>query len=83
MRLWLAEHERRPDPEPARADARKALLVGTIGWLVVLGVVLALGGTIDERASALLVPTTLIGAGLGVAGIVAVQLLRRRQPRSS
>ncbi|MFD6053684.1 DUF2530 domain-containing protein [Agromyces sp. NPDC060279] len=82
MRLWLPEQERRPDPAPARADARKALLVGTVGWLVALGVVLALGGTLDARASALLVPTTLIGAGLGVAGLVAVQLLRRRQSRS-
>jgi len=82
VRLWLPEQERRPDPAPARADARKALLVGTVGWLVALGVVLALGGMLDARASALLVPTTLIGAGLGVAGLVAVQLLRRRQSRS-
>ncbi|MFK4730890.1 DUF2530 domain-containing protein [Agromyces mediolanus] len=83
MRLWIPEHERRPDPAPARADARKALLVGTVGWLVALAVVLALGGVLDERASALLVPTTVIGAALGVAGIASVQLLRRRQSRSS
>ncbi|MCM3655850.1 DUF2530 domain-containing protein [Agromyces mediolanus] len=83
MRLWLAEHERRPDPAPARADARKALLVGTIAWLVALGVVLAFGEGIDPRARALLVPTTVIGAALGVVGIAAVQLLRRRQSRSS
>ena len=37
MRLWLSESERRPDPAPARADARKAALVGTIGWAVVWG----------------------------------------------
>ena len=36
MRLWVSESERRPDPAPARTDARKALLAGTAAWIVAL-----------------------------------------------
>ena len=36
MRLWVSESERRPDPAPARTDARKALLAGTAAWVVAL-----------------------------------------------
>ena len=82
MRLWLSEGERRPDPPPARADARKALAAGTAAWLVVLLLVLVLRDGLDPAAVALLVPTAAIGAALGAVGLIVVQARRRRGARS-
>lgn len=77
-RLGLSRGGRRPDPAPARTDARKALLVGTAAWLVVLAFSLVWRDAIGEAAFAVLLPTAIIGAVLGVAGLVVVQLRRRR-----
>lgn len=81
MRFWLSEDERRPDPAPARADARKALAAGTAAWAVALVVVLVAG---DARAAAgldWLVPACWVGIALGVAGLAVVQVLRARARR--
>jgi hypothetical protein len=83
VRLWLSERERRPDPPPARADARKALAAGTALWLALLLAVLVLRDRLDEATVGLLVPTAAIGAVLGLAGLAVVQLRRRRTARAS
>lgn len=77
-RSGLGPGERRPDPAPARADARKALLAGTAAWLVVVAVALLWRDALGETAFALLLPTALIGVALGLAGLAVVQLRRRR-----
>lgn len=81
MRLWVSESERRPDPAPARADARKAALVGTIGWILVLIVAVVVRDALDEAGLGWLVWAAVTGVVTGVAGLVAVQLLRRRAQR--
>ncbi|WP_022889918.1 DUF2530 domain-containing protein [Agromyces italicus] len=81
MRLWLSEEERRPDPAPARADARKALVAGTIGWLVVAAGCLVFREPLEAAGLGWYLVAALVGVALGVAGIVVVQAIRRRAGR--
>ena len=81
MRLWLNESERRPDQAPARADARKAVLVGTIAWLVALVVALVFRTQLEAAGLGWLLWAALTGLVLGVIGLVVVQLIRRRAAR--
>lgn len=83
MRLWLSESERRPDPVPARADARKAALAGTIGWVLVLVGAIAFRDTLDEAGLDWLLWAAVTGVVVGVIGLAVVQLLRRRIQRST
>lgn len=81
MRLWLNESERRPDPAPARADARKAVLVGTLAWLVALVLSLVFRAQLDAAGMGWLVWAASTGFALGVIGLVVVQVVRRRISR--
>lgn len=81
MRLWLNESERRPDPAPARADARKAVLVGTLAWLVALVLSLVFRAQLDAAGMGWLVWAAVTGFALGVIGLVVVQVVRRRISR--
>ena len=81
MRLWLREDERRPDPAPARADARKALAVGTVAWAVGLVVLVLAGEAVDSAGLGWLVPACWVGIVLGVAGLIVVQVHRARTAR--
>ena len=81
MRLWLSESERRPDPAPARADARKAVLVGTAAWLVALVVSLVFRAPLEAAGLGWLLWAAVTGLALGVIGLVVVQLIRRRAAR--
>ncbi|SDO29767.1 Protein of unknown function [Cryobacterium flavum] len=86
MRLWLKDSERRPDPLPARTDARKALFVGTIVWLVALGAALIVEvtapaasdlGAASATTAGWWLWCTVIGVGLGLFGLAWVQFRRR------
>ena len=81
MRLWLSESERRPDPAPARADARKAVVVGTIAWLIALVVSLVFRAPLAAAGLGWLLWAAVTGLALGVIGLVVVQLIRRRAAR--
>jgi hypothetical protein len=81
VRLWLSDAERRPDPEPARADARKALLVGTVAWILGLGATLIFRTQLVEAGLDWLVWACVTGAGLGLVGLVVVQGIRWRIAR--
>ena len=81
MRLWLNESERRPDPAPARADARKAVLVGTVAWLIALVGSLVFRAQLDAAGLGWLLWAAVTGLVLGVIGLVVVQLIRRRASR--
>ena len=81
MRLWLNESERRPDPAPARADGRKAVLVGTLAWLVALVLSLVFRAQLDAAGMGWLVWAAVTGFALGVIGLVVVQVVRRRISR--
>lgn len=84
MRLWLKDSERRPDPLPARTDARKALFAGTVLWLIALGAALIAEWTAPSESGASSAPgagwwlwCTVIGVGFGLGGLAWVQLRRR------
>jgi RsiW-degrading membrane proteinase PrsW (M82 family) len=83
MRFWLAEAERRPDPAPARADARKAVLAGTVLWLVALVVCLIVRAPLAEAGLGWLVWACAVGAVIGVIALFVVQEIRRRAGRQS
>ncbi|WP_353828958.1 DUF2530 domain-containing protein [Agromyces sp. SYSU T0242] len=82
MRLWLSESERRPDPAPARADARKALLAGTAAWLLALAATLVFSETLVDAGYGWFVTAAAIGVVLGLLGLVVVQLRRGRSGRA-
>lgn len=77
MRFWLKDSERRPDPLPVRADARKAVIAGTA--LFALGAVLSaiFSEQLDAAGLGWWLSCAVIGAALGVVGLVVVQLRRR------
>lgn len=77
MRLWLKDSERRPDPEPAQTDDRKAILVGLAGWVIALIVLLVAGPLIDGWSTEWLVTC---GAGL-LLGVAALVYTVRRHGR--
>ncbi|TFD54828.1 DUF2530 domain-containing protein [Cryobacterium sp. Hh11] len=84
MRLWLKDSERRPDPLPARTDARTALVVGTLLWLMALGAALVVEFTAPRSSGAASAAgpgwwlwCAVIGVGLGLAGLAWVQFRRR------
>ncbi len=81
MRLWLNDSERRPDPAPARADARKAVLAGTVSWLVALVVTLVFRAQLEAADLGWLVWACATGVVLGLVGLVVVQVIRRRIAR--
>lgn len=81
MRLWLSESERRPDPAPARADARKAVLAGTLAWLVALGLSLLFRAQLEAAGLGWLLWAAVTGTVLGLVGLVVVQAIRRRLAR--
>ena len=78
MRFWLSESERRPDPAPARADARKAMFVGTVVWLVALIVAIVLRPQLMDAGFGWFVWAAAIGVGIGVVGLAVVLVIRRR-----
>jgi uncharacterized protein DUF2530 len=81
VRFWLNESERRPDPAPARADARKAVLAGTIAWLVALALSLLFRTQLEAAGLGWLLWAAVTGAVLGLVGLVVVQVIRRRIAR--
>lgn len=65
VKLFVKDSERKPDPEPVKVNARLAVIVGMIGWSVVLAVFLSAPATVP--ASRPWWPVTCIfGLGLGI-----------------
>ncbi len=77
MRLWLKDSERRPDPQPARTDSRKALLVGTGLWLGALVVLVAVSGDLFAAGRGWWLWCAVLGVVLGIGCLVWVTLRRR------
>lgn len=77
MRLWLKDSERRPDPLPARTDARQAFLAGTVLWVLGLGAALIWRDQITTAGLGWWVWCAVIGVGLGLFGLLWVQVRRR------
>ena len=83
MRLYLAPHERRPDPEPLATDDRKAVLAGTVVWLVLLVAALVGRNALVDAGRTWWIWTCAAGAGLGLLGLAFLhhREVRRRQER--
>jgi hypothetical protein len=81
VRFWLSESERRADPAPARADARKAVLVGTVAWLFALVAALLWRTQLSDAGLDWLLWAAVTGAAIGIAGLIFVQVIRRRRMR--
>lgn len=78
MRLYLRPHERHPDPEPLRTDDRKAVLVGSAVWLVLLVACLVLRDDLAAAGRGWWAWSCVAGLGLGAFGLV---YLHRREVR--
>lgn len=83
MRFWLAEQERRPDPAPARADARKAVAAGTAAWLVALVLSVVFQGSLDAVGYGWFTIAAAVGVGIGLVGLLVVQVIRQRAGQSA
>ncbi|HEY9365541.1 MAG TPA: DUF2530 domain-containing protein [Agromyces sp.] len=83
MRLWLSDDERRPDPAPARADGRKAVLAGTLGWGVALVACLVFREPLESAGLGWFSAAAITGIVLGLIGLAVVQVIRRRADQSS
>ena len=77
MRLWLKDSERRPDPLPARADARKAVIVGSAFWLAAIVLIVIFYAPLEAAGFAWWLGCAVIGAALGLIALVVVQWRRR------
>ena len=70
MRLWLKDSERRPDPTIVTTDDRKAVLVGTAGWVVALVVLLFFFAPLVDSGNRWWLLACAIGIGLGLIGLI-------------
>lgn len=77
MRLWLKDSERRPDPLPARTDARKAFLVGTAAWFLAAVSTLIFRANLISAGLGWWIWCALTGFGLGLVGLLWVRFRRR------
>ncbi len=77
MRFWLRDSERRPDPLPARADARKAVVVGTSFWLLAIALSVVFLPQLNAGGFSWWLGCSVFGAALGLIGLVVVQWRRR------
>ncbi|MFC9558897.1 DUF2530 domain-containing protein [Agromyces sp. NPDC056965] len=83
MRLWLSDDERRPDPVPARADGRKAVLAGTLAWGIALVACLVFREPLESAGLGWFTVAAITGVVLGLIGLAAVQVIRRRVDQSA
>ncbi|MGO4690755.1 DUF2530 domain-containing protein [Glaciibacter sp. 2TAF33] len=77
MRIWLKDSERRPDPLPARTDARKAYFAGSVGWLLALVGLVVFNDQLVDAGRGWWLWCAVIGLGLGLVGLGWVQFRRR------
>ncbi|NYD68640.1 DUF2530 domain-containing protein [Agromyces atrinae] len=78
MRLWLRDSERRPDPAPVRADARKAVAVGTGAWLAAFVALATQTEALEATDATWWLAASGLGVLLGAGGLVALEVRRRR-----
>jgi hypothetical protein len=78
LRLWLRDRDRRPDPAPADASGRTAVVAGTVAWLAATAAVLAFPDATGAGGDPAVLTTCGVGVALGLIGIVYT---RRRTGR--
>lgn len=68
---------RRPDPEPLETDDLLVVLVGTVLWLLALGLALVFRDRLDEHSRGSWLWVALAGTFLGLVGLRHVRRRRR------
>ena len=75
MRFYIKDSERKPDPEPIKVNAKLAIRVGLVLWVVALALLLVLQATQPATQEPWYTSTCLVGI---VLGIYALWRERRR-----
>jgi hypothetical protein len=73
---------RRPDPEPLETDDVRVITLGTVAWGVVLVVLVALHGRLEDDGHGSWVWIAAAGFGLGLVGLRHVRRRRAARARS-
>ncbi len=77
MRLYQRSADRRPDPPPLATNDRVTVLVGILGWVVLLVLALAFRDRLVAEGRGWWVWTPVAGVLLGLTGL---RYLRRHRP---
>jgi hypothetical protein len=61
---------RKPGPKPAKVDLRKTFIIGTLAWVVALGIVAVLLFVFDMRVATLPFLTCILGIVIGACLLI-------------
>jgi hypothetical protein len=73
MKFRVKDSEAKPDPEPIESNASLAVLLGTLAWLLALGVILLLNQTLSQPLPQWWTLTCIFGIALGIFGYFKVR----------
>ena len=73
MRLFVPFAERKSHPEPVNVNAKKVVLIGTVLWVLVFVILLALYPTLADAGLEWWLHTAGVGVGLGVVGLIMIR----------
>jgi len=65
-RFYVSDQNRKPDPEPVKVNAHRALAIGTFMWCLAL--LFALFAAPENSEKANLIATCVVGIVLGIFG---------------
>lgn len=66
----FAPEVRKPGPKPAKVDLHKTFMIGTLAWIVALGIVAVLLFVFDMRVVTLPFLTCILGIVIGVCLLI-------------
>ena len=73
MKFFLPYDQRKPDPEPAKVDIKRVLLIGTFVWGIAIIVLSALYQPLADAGLLWWLHTAIVGFGLGIFGFLVVR----------
>ncbi len=66
MRFYVKDSERKPDPQPVKTNARLAISVGLVLWVLALAACIFFSGSLAAAEKSWWLSTCLFGIALGV-----------------
>lgn len=72
MKLFVKFADRKESPEPAQVNTRKVVLLGTLGWVIVLAILGAFYPALANAGLQWWLHTALVGIGLGLLGLTMI-----------
>ena len=73
MRLFVPFSERKSHPEPVDVDAKKVVLIGTLLWVLLFVILLALYSTLADSGLEWWLHTAGVGILLGGVGLIMIR----------